>query len=378
MEFRPSWFGFGFALFFFYSLSFSSFVASSASSWLIILKFFRTVNKQFPLTLVYIVLKSPVWCGLHVECAKLAETVMRDLQTLHWMVKDAFDDPQLVIVVSTRVQFETSFAELGATPMRRGDQFQPCMSGSSLFQGARQVPDGFWLQRAVHTGWGSSVALSCWVRSVAEARDENRDTRQGCGTACVPPLKSNQKRGESFLVLRLVSWCPGCVGAPGLCSASVCLSGLVVCSWPCCVVWFRLRVCFKRGYDPGHRPKDRVFPDRPTTCRAGSPWWPGMRGDDPRTDLLAGTPFYVQPYCGIHGGNWVLTLVFFVASSFFVFSSSARTHRRGLVEEPPRVERALSVEVVRLSFPLLLQFFRKVTHERRWFPWTLVSPISFG
>ena len=32
------------------------------------------------------------------------------------------------------------------------------------FQGARQVPDGFWLQRAVHTGWGSSVALSCWVR----------------------------------------------------------------------------------------------------------------------------------------------------------------------------------------------------------------------
>ena len=40
----------------------------------------------------------------------------------------------------------------------------------------------------------------------------------------------------------------------------------------------------------------------------------------------------------IRGGTWVLTLVFFVASSFFVFSSSARTHRRGLVEEPPRVE----------------------------------------
>ena len=49
-----------------------------------------------------------------------------------------------------------------------------------------------------------------------------------------------------------------------------------------------------------------------------------MRSDDPRTDLLAGTPFYVQHYSGIGGGCWVLTLVFFVASFFFVFSSFAR------------------------------------------------------
>ena len=193
----------------------------------------------------------------------------------------------------------------------------------SCFQGARQVPDGFWLQRAVHTGWGSSVALSCWVRSVAEARDENRGTRQGCGTACVPPLKSNQKRGECFLVLRLVSWCPGGAGAPGLwssvlllsvCPVSSCAPGLVASS--------------------GHRPKDRVFPDRPTTCRVGSPWWPGMRGDDPRTDLLAGTPF----------STYIITAVLVVAPVYLLWSffpHVCSTHRRGLVEEPPRVEGAL-------------------------------------
>ena len=126
------------------------------------------------------------------------------------------------------------------------------------FQGARQVPDGFWLQRAVHTGWGSSVALSCWVRSVAEAGDENRDTRQGCGTACVPPLKSNQKRGESYLVLRLVSWCPGCVGAPGLWSSvPVLFLGLVPSrrSGPLWSSFFVPRMRFKKeattqGTDP--------------------------------------------------------------------------------------------------------------------------------
>ena len=47
------------------------------------------------------------------------------------------------------------------------------------------------------------------------------------------------------------------------CSGSVCGSGPVVWFWPFCVVWFRPRVCFKkRGDDPGHRPRDRVF--RPT------------------------------------------------------------------------------------------------------------------
>ena len=61
--------------------------SSSTSSWLITLIFFRTVNKQFSLTLVYKVLKNPVWCGLQVECAKMAETVTRDLQPLLWMEK---------------------------------------------------------------------------------------------------------------------------------------------------------------------------------------------------------------------------------------------------------------------------------------------------
>ena len=109
-----------------------------------------------------------------------------------------------------------------------------------------------------------------------------------------------------------------------------------------------------------------------------------MRGDDPRTDPLAGTPFYVRHDSGIGRGCWVLTLVFIVASSFFVFSifrSSVQTHRRGLVEEPPRVERALSVEVVRPFLVVLtllvtgcaveLQLLPRVTHERRWFPWRL-------
>ena len=96
--------------------------------------------------------------------------------------------------------------------------------------------------------------------------------------------------------LARVSWCPGCVGGPwplAFFSGSVCGSGPVVCSWPCCVVWFRPSGSVsKRGDDPGHRPKDRFLSDRPTTCRAGSPWWPGVRGDDSRTDLLAGTDFY--------------------------------------------------------------------------------------
>ena len=35
--------------------------SSSTPSWLITLMFFRTVNKHFPLALVYKVLKNPVW-----------------------------------------------------------------------------------------------------------------------------------------------------------------------------------------------------------------------------------------------------------------------------------------------------------------------------
>ena len=167
--------------------------------------------------------------------------------------------------------------------MRCGDQFQHCMSGSSLFQGARQVPDGFWSQRAVHTGWGSSVALSCWFRTVAEARDENRDKRQGCGTACVPPVKSNRNVGKATWfsgssvrpfpgACLLVSWLCGRPWPLAFFSGSVCGSDPVVCSWPCCVVWFRPPGLFLS-----------LFLKEVTT-----------QGTDPRTNLQAGIPKYVR------------------------------------------------------------------------------------
>ena len=194
----------------------------------------------------------------------------------------------------------------------------------------------WFLVSTCHTYWmGSGEALFCWVRTVAEARDENRDKRQGCCTACVPPLKSNRKVGKATWfsgssvrpfpgACLLVSWLCGRPWPLAFFSGSVCGSGPVVCSWSFCCLVSSSGSVSKRGNDPGQRPKDRGFSDRPTTCRAGSPWWPGVRSDDPRTDLLAGTPFYVRHYCGIGGGCWVLTLVFFVASSFFVFSSFAR------------------------------------------------------
>ena len=214
---------------------------------------------------------------------------------------------------------------------------------------------------AVHIGCGSGETLSCWVRMVAEARDENMDTRQGCSTASVPPLKSNQNVGKA-------TWFSGSSVRPfpGACPLVLAVwvalaSGLLFrfCVWVwsrrvflalfCCLVSSSGSVS-KRGNDPGHRPKDRFFSDRPTTCRAGSPWWPGVRGDGPRTDLLAGTPFLrtslqwywwclLGTYFGLYRGLVFLRLL--------LFRSSVQTHRRGLVEEPPRVERALSVEVVR-------------------------------
>ena len=177
----------------------------------------------------------------------------------------------LVIVVSTRVQFETSFAELGATPMRCGDQFQPCMSGSSLFQGARQVPDGFWSQRAVHTGWGSSVAFSCWFRTVAEARDENRDKRQGCGAACVPPLKSNRNVGKA-------TWFSGSSVRPfpGAC---------LLVSWLCGRPWPSVPVLCV-GLVPSCAPG--------LVALSGFVLRVSTQGTDPRTDLQAGIPKYVR------------------------------------------------------------------------------------
>ena len=114
---------------------------------------------------------------------------------------------------------------------------------------------------AVHIGCGSGETLSCWVHMVVEARNENRDTRQGCSTASVPPLESNRNVGKAtwfsgLFVLPLpgacllVSWLCGRSWPLAFCSVSVCWSGLVVCSWPYCVVWFCLRVCFKKRRRP--------------------------------------------------------------------------------------------------------------------------------
>ena len=114
---------------------------------------------------------------------------------------------------------------------------------------------------AVHIGCGSGETLSCWIHMVGKARDENRDTRQGCSIPSVPPLKSNRNVGKATWfsgssvrpfpgACLLVSWLCGRPWPLAFRSVSVCWSGLVVCSWPCCVVWFYLRVCFKKRRRP--------------------------------------------------------------------------------------------------------------------------------
>ena len=137
---------------------------------------------------------------------------------------------------------------------------------------------------AVHIGCGSGETLSCWVHVVAEARDENRDTRQGCVAASVPPLKSNRNVGNvgkatwfSGFSVRpfsgacfLVSWLCGRCWPLAFCSGSVCWSGLVVCSWPFCIVWFRLPGLFQKRLRPRAPTQRPVFfpTDRPRAERA--------------------------------------------------------------------------------------------------------------
>ena len=71
-----------------------------------------------------------------------------------------------------------------------------------------------------------------------------------------------------------------------------------------------------------------------------------IRADDPRTDLLTGTPFYAwAPYVW-YAMTVVLGTYFGLSRGLFflrllLFRSSVQTHRWELVEEPPRVERAL-------------------------------------
>ena len=125
--------------------------------------------------------------------------------------------------------------------------------------------------------------------------------------------------------LALVSWSSCLCGRPwplAFYSGSVCLSGLVVCSWPCCVVWIRSPGLFLS-----------VSLKEVTT-----------QGTDPRTDLLAGIPKYVRftwPWDRLLGNCYYL----FPIVSSCVFSPPSLLalfdHRPGPVEEPPRAERAL-------------------------------------
>ena len=145
------------------------------------------------------------------------------------------------------------------------------------------APDGFWLQRN-GIGWGSGESLSCWVRKVAEARDERRDTRQGCSTASVRPLKSNRKVEKATWISGPSAWCL----SPGLLPVWAALaSGLLF--RLCLFVWSRrvllalLRspvsfsgsVSFrflKRSHDPGRRPKDRSSAGIPKYVRFTWTW----------------------------------------------------------------------------------------------------------
>ena len=115
------------------------------------------------------------------------------------------------------------------------------------------------------------------------------------------------------------SWRPGCVVAPGLWpSVPVLFLGLVPSCGSgssCTSSFFVPRGLFqKRGNDP-----KTGFSDRPTTCRAGSRWWSGMRSDDPRdrsfdryslrftlaVGLAVGVTYFSIPFlsgrCGVTG-----------------------------------------------------------------------------
>ena len=191
-----------------------------------------------------------------------------------------------------------------------------------------------------------SLAGSAWWR--------RREIRAGTAEkAVIRPVSLPLSRTETWGKL---PGSPACLCArfPGACflvprmrglglwhSVPVLFVGLVPScgSGPPASSGFVLRVCFqKEATTQGTDPKTGFFSDRPTTCKAGSPWWSGMRSDDPRIDLLAGTPFFT--YC--------MTVALVVAAGYILWSlswpllsSSSKPTGGGLVEEPPRVERAL-------------------------------------
>ena len=138
------------------------------------------------------------------------------------------------------------------------------------------LTSGWVLDRDLGDGWlPSSETGGCRLRPVLGSWSGISETG-GCRLRRrVVTVSSRKKVGKATWISgSSVRPFPGacflvsCVcGRPwplAFCSGSVCGSGPVVCSWPCCVVWFRPPGLFqKRGDDPGHRPKDRVF----------RPWW---------------------------------------------------------------------------------------------------------
>ena len=216
---------------------------------------------------------------------------------------------QLVIVVSTRVPVRDQLRRVGrdTDPLWRSiSALYVRLTSVSGTHDRYQMGSGY---NVPYTLDGeSSVALSCWVRAVAEARDENRDK------AAVQPVslpssrnrnvgKATWSSGSSLRPLPgaclLVSWLCGLPWPLAFCSGSVCLSGLVVCSWPCCFFWFRPPGLFLS-----------FFLKEVTT-----------QGTDPRTDLQAGILKYVR-----YTWTWdpLLGIYYYFVSSCFFFSALPR------------------------------------------------------
>ena len=127
----------------------------------------------------------------------------------------------------------------------------------------------------------SCGALSCWARVVPD--DNRRNTREGGNTASVPPLKSNEKRGESYFVLRLVCGPVFWRLFPGvLVLWALLASGLLFrfCLW----VWSRrvvLALLRRLFSSPGSVSKKRRRPRAPTQR-------PGFPTDRPRAERALG------------------------------------------------------------------------------------------
>ena len=97
------------------------------------------------------------------------------------------------------------------------------VSGSSLLQGARQIPDGYNVQCTLD--WGPA-------HGGGGERKEQGHSLEGGGTACDPPLRSNRNVGKTTWfsgssvrpfpgACLLVSWLCGRPWPLAFCSGSV-------------------------------------------------------------------------------------------------------------------------------------------------------------